>query len=136
MIFVNLAVKDLERSRRFFGSLGYTFNPQFSDENAACLVISDTIYAMLLKEAFFRSFTPKELVDATTATEAILTLSVDSRAEVDELADKALAAGGSAARDPEDQDYMYTRSFQDPDGHIWEVFHMDEEAARRAAEEG
>lgn len=124
-IFVNLPVKDLQRSRDFFGALGYSFNAQFSDENAACLVISEDIYAMLLVEPFFKNFTKKEIADATKTTECLVALGVESRAEVDRLAEAALAGGGSAANDTMDEGPMYGRSFQDPDGHIWEIVHMD-----------
>jgi predicted lactoylglutathione lyase len=124
-IFVNLPVKDLARSVAFFKGLGYSFNPQFTDENAACLVIGDDIFAMLLVEPFFRRFTKKEIADATTTTEAIVALGVESRERVDELVDKALASGGQAANETDDQGFMYGRSFQDPDGHIWEVLWMD-----------
>jgi predicted lactoylglutathione lyase len=124
-IFVNLPVKDLAKSVAFFKGLGYSFNPQFTDENAACLVIGDDIFAMLLVEPFFRRFTKKEIADATTTTEAIVALGVESRERVDELADKALASGGQAANETNDQGFMYGRSFQDPDGHIWEVLWMD-----------
>ena len=124
-IFVNLPVKDLERSKNFFTALGYSFNSQFTDENAACLVISDNIYAMLLVEPFFKSFTQKEITDTSHSTEAILALGVDSREQVDELADKAMAAGAGKYNDPSDQGFMYSRSFQDPDGHLWEVLYMD-----------
>jgi predicted lactoylglutathione lyase len=124
-IFVNLPVKDLAKSVAFFKGLGYSFNPQFTDENAACLVIGDDIFAMLLVEPFFRRFTKKEIADATTTTEAIVALGVESRERVDELVDKALASGGQAANETNDQGFMYGRSFQDPDGHIWEVLWMD-----------
>ena len=124
-IFVNLPVKDLGRSMDFFTNLGYSFNKQFTDENAACLVISDDIYAMLLVEPFFKTFTKKDISDATKTTEAIIALGLDSRTQVDDLADKALAAGGSASNDTNDQGFMYTRSFSDPDGHLWELFYMD-----------
>lgn len=124
-IFVNLPVKDLERSKHFFTALGYSFDPQFSDENAACLVISDDIYAMLLVEPFFKSFTKKEIGDATQSTEVILALSADSREAVDELVDKALASGGKPSNETQDQGFMYGRSFQDPDGHLWEIIYMD-----------
>ena len=124
-IFVNLPVKDLARSRDFFSQLGYGFDDRFSDENAACLVISDDIFAMLLTEPFFKSFTKKEVADASTSTETMIALSADSRAQVDELADKALAAGGSFATDPQDHGFMYARSFYDPDDHHWEVVWMD-----------
>jgi predicted lactoylglutathione lyase len=109
----------------FFTNLGYSFNKQFTDENAACLVISDDIYAMLLVEPFFKTFTKKDISDATKTTEAIIALGLDSRAQVDDLADKALAAGGSASNDTNDQGFMYTRSFSDLDGHLWELFYMD-----------
>lgn len=124
-IFVNLPVKDLAKSRDFFSQLGYSFNAQFSDEKAACLVISDDIFAMLLTEPFFKSFTKKEIADSGTGTEVMIALSADSRAEVDELADKALAAGGRAAGDPQDHGFMYGRSFYDLDEHHWEVVWMD-----------
>ncbi len=124
-IFVNLPVKDLARSRAFFAALGYGFNEQFTDENAACLVIGDDIYAMLLTEPFFAGFTTREICDTTRATEAILALSMDDRAAVDTMAAAALAAGGTAAGEPMDHGFMYQRSFYDPDGHHWEVFHMD-----------
>lgn len=130
-IFVNLPVKDLNRSIAFFESLGYSFNAQFTDEKAACLVISDSIYAMLLTEEFFRTFISKEIADTQTTAEAILALATDSRAHVDELADKALAAGGTEPKAPIDHGFMYTRSFQDPDGHLWEIFYMDESALQQ-----
>lgn len=124
-IFVNLPVKDLAKSTEFFTKLGYTKNDQFSDENASSIVISDSIYVMLLKEPFYKTFTRKEIADTTTTNEAILALSADSREEVDELADKALAAGGQPSNDPMEEGFMYGRSFQDLDGHLWEVFWMD-----------
>lgn len=127
-IFVNLPVRDLDRSKAFFTALGYANNPQFTDENAACLVISDTIYVMLLVEPFFQGFTRKTICNARTHTEAILCLSAESRAGVDALADKALAAGGSETLEAKDYGFMYQRSFQDPDGHQWEVVHMDDAA--------
>ena len=124
-IFVNLPVKDLRRSKEFFGKLGYSFNPQFTDETAACLVISEHIYAMLLTHEKAREFTPKELADPEKTTEVLVALSVESRERVDELADTALNSGGSKVREPEDYGFMYGRSFNDPDGHIWEVIWMD-----------
>ena len=127
-IFVNLPVRDLDRSKAFFAALGYANNPQFTDENAACLVISDTIYVMLLVEPFFQGFTRKTICNARTHTEAILCLSAESRAGVDALADKAIAAGGSETLEAKDYGFMYQRSFQDPDGHQWEVVHMDDAA--------
>lgn len=128
MIFVNLPVKDLETTKSFFGKLGFSFNPQFSDENTACLVISDTIFAMLLKEPRFKEFTKKEIADASKSTEVILALSAESREKVDELVDTALASGGSPANDPIDYGFMYSRSFQDPNHHIWEVMWMEPSA--------
>lgn len=124
-IFVNLPVRDLEKSKAFFAALGYSFNPQFTDENAASMVISEDIYAMLLVEPFFKTFTKKEIADADKTTEVIVALSVESRERVDELADAALAAGGQPANDTTDQGFMYGRSFADLDGHIWEVVWMD-----------
>jgi uncharacterized protein len=124
-IFVNLPVKNLDRTKQFFSKLGYSFNPQFTDQNAACLVISDDIYAMLITEAFFGNFTKKAIVDATKATEVIVALSTDSRADVDRIVDTALAAGATTHQDPQDHGFMYLRSFQDPDGHIWEYTWMD-----------
>lgn len=125
MIFVNLPVKDLEKSKEFFTRLGYTIDPQFSDDNAASVVISDTIVAMLLTEPFFGTFTKKQIVDATQATEVLIALSAESRQEVDTLVDKAFAAGASPAGETQDMGPMYGRSFQDLDGHIWEVMYMD-----------
>lgn len=125
-IFVNLPVKDLEKSKQFFSKLGYTFNPQFTDEKAACMVISDTIYAMLLSEPFFKGFIPnKEIADTTKTKEVLMALSTDSRHQVDDMADKAIAAGGKQFREPEDHGFMYARSFEDLDGHVWEVIWMD-----------
>jgi len=125
-IFVNLPVQDLQRSIDFFTALGYSFDPRFSDENATCLVIDEGhIYAMLLTHDFFKKFTKKQIADAKASTEAILALSAESREAVDELVDKALASGGSASNEPDDQGFMYSRSFQDPDGHLWEVLSMD-----------
>ncbi|MFI9582228.1 VOC family protein [Streptomyces sp. NPDC052236] len=129
MIFVNLPVNDLEVTKAFWSKLGFSFNPQFSDDSTACLVFSDTIFAMLLTKPRFKEFTKKEIADAATSTEVILALSADSREKVDEMADAALAAGGSPANEPQDHGFMYGRSFQDPDHHLWEVVWMDVEAA-------
>ncbi|MER7515710.1 VOC family protein [Streptomyces sp. NPDC126499] len=127
MIFVNLPVKDLDASKAFYEKLGYSINPQFSDETAASVVISDTIFVMLLTEEKFKSFTApgKEISDAAKSTEVLISLSAESREKADELADRALAAGGSPAKEPMDLGFMYGRSFADPDGHHWEVFWMD-----------
>lgn len=128
MIFVNLPVKDLDAAKGFWTELGYSFNPQFTDENAACLVFSDTIFAMLLTEPFFKNFTKKEVADASATTETIIALSAESRAQVDELVDRALAAGATPANEPlEYGDAMYSRSFEDLDHHIWEVVWTDVE---------
>jgi len=124
-IFVNLPVKDLNRSIEFFTKLGFTFNPQFTDENATCMIVGENNYVMLLVEKFFKTFTKKEIADATKTTEAIIALSMDSRERVDEIGEKALAAGGKESNETQDHGFMYTRSFQDPDGHIWEIFYMD-----------
>jgi predicted lactoylglutathione lyase len=124
-IFVNLAVKDLPKSKAFFSALGYSFNPQFTNDDAACMVISDTIYTMLLTEPFFKGFTSKELVDAKKSTEAIVCLSAESRAAVDEIVSKAVAAGGRIYNEPQDHGFMYCHGFEDVDGHQWEFAFMD-----------
>lgn len=125
-IFVNLPVRDLEKTKKFFSTLGYTYNQQFTDEKAACMVISEDIYAMLLSEPFFKGFIPnREMADTSKTKEVLLALSADSRKQVDELVDKAVAAGGKAFREPEDHGFMYARSFEDLDGHVWEILWMD-----------
>jgi predicted lactoylglutathione lyase len=124
-IFVNLPVQDLQRSMTFFSSLGFSFNKQFTNEDAACLVISSDIYAMLLLKKFFKTFIKKEIADSAKSTEVILSLNTESRAEVDSLVAKALAAGAKEYREAEDHDWMYGRSFEDLDGHLWEVGYMD-----------
>jgi uncharacterized protein len=126
-IFVNLPVKDLKKSVEFFTKLGYTFNPQFTDENATCMIVSDTIFVMLLVQPFFQSFTKKPISDAKTS-EVILALSANSKAEVDELVDKAIKAGASTPNPIQDQGWMYSGGFQDLDGHLWEIAYMDESA--------
>ena len=125
MVFVNLAVNDLDASKKFFTELGYTINPQFSNEDAASVVISENIAAMLLTKPFYATFTKKEIADATKTSEVLIALSAESREKVDELVDKALAAGGSPAGETQDHGFMYGRSFDDPDGHTWEVVWMD-----------
>ncbi|WP_409177800.1 VOC family protein [Brevibacillus fortis] len=127
-IFVNLPVKDLNKSIDFFTAIGYEFNPQFTDQNAACLVIGENIFAMLLVEEFFQTFTRKELTDATRSTEVIVALSADSKEQVDEIVNKALAAGATPSKDPVDHGFMYSWSFQDLDGHLWEFLYMDQSA--------
>ena len=124
-IFMNLPVRDLDRSVQFFTALGFTFNQDYTDENATCMVINDDAFVMLLVEKFFQTFTSKEIVDATSATEAIMAFSVDSRDAVDQMVGKALAAGGTESQPVQDYGFMYSHSFQDPDGHLWEVMWMD-----------
>jgi predicted lactoylglutathione lyase len=126
MIFVNLAVKDLQRSIDFCTQLGFEFNTEMTDDNATCLIVGENIYVMLLVEPFFKTFTQKSLVDPTASTEVIVAISADSREGVDDLVNKALEAGGSASNDKMDNEYMYGWSFQDPDGHLWEVIYMEE----------
>lgn len=126
-IYVNLPVKNLEASRAFFGALGFGFHPQFSDDNAACMIVSnDHIYVMLLAEPFFQTFISKKIADARTSTEVLLCLSRDSRAAVDDMVAKAVAAGGSIAREAQDHGFMYQHAFEDLDGHIWELAFMEE----------
>lgn len=132
MIFVNLPVRDLPRSMSFFKALGYTFNPQFTDDTAACMVIDDEhIFAMLLTHGKFKLFTPKAISNAKETTEVLVCLSCASRAEVDGLVRNAVAAGGSTFRDPEDHGFMYSHAFQDLDGHIWELMWMDPSAVQQ-----
>jgi uncharacterized protein len=128
-IYVNLPVKDLERAKRFYNALGFETNPEFSDDTATNAIISEHIAVMLLTEERFKDFINGEIADATNTTEVLNALSADSREAVDELADKALAAGAQPWKDPMEEGPMYGRSFQDPDGHVWEVFHMDLEQA-------
>ncbi|MHA5052843.1 VOC family protein [Streptomyces sp. SD15] len=130
MIFVNLAVSDVDASKKFFTELGYTINPQFTTDDCACVVISDTIIAMLLSKQRYADFTKKELADPTRTSEVLLCLSAESREKVDELCDKALAAGGSETREAQDHGFMYGRAFDDPDGHTWEVMWMDPAAVQ------
>ncbi|RYX99939.1 glyoxalase/bleomycin resistance/extradiol dioxygenase family protein [bacterium] len=127
-IFINLPVKDLNKSINFFTKLGFTFNPQFTDENATCMIIGENIYSMLLVEKFFKTFTKKEIADATKTTEVLIALSSESREEVDQMINNALEAGGQLSGETNDHGWMYQRSFQDLDGHIWEVMYMDEQA--------
>lgn len=129
-VFINLAVKDLDRSKEFFTALGYTFNEKFTNDKGACLVVSDSIYVMLLTEDFFQTFTEKELVDAMNATEVMTALSCESREAVDAMFEKGIDAGGTEAREPQDEGFMYGRALEDLDGHIWEFFWMDEAAVQ------
>ncbi|MCK0206480.1 VOC family protein [Starkeya koreensis] len=135
MIFVNLPVRDLTRAIAFYEAVGATKNPQFSDETGACMVFSDTIYVMVLTHAKFASFAPRPIADAHAATGMLIALAQDSRADVDAVVESAAAAGGRA--DPsamQDHGFMYSRSFEDPDGHVWEPFWMDMAAVQPAAD--
>lgn len=132
-IFVNLPVKDLKKTKTFFGKLGFAFNAQFTDETAACMVVSEDIYVMLLTHDKFKLFTPKEICDAKKSTEVLVCLSVDSRPQVDELVSKAVAAGGSTYNEPQDHGFMYGHGFQDLDGHIWELVYMESSAVAHRA---
>ncbi|MBY8344954.1 VOC family protein [Streptomyces spinosirectus] len=130
MIFMNLATEDVEASRKFFTHLGYAINPQFSTEDCACVVISDTIVAMLLSKQRYADFTKKEIADSTKTSEVLICLSAESREKVDELVNKAVEAGGTANEDAQDHGFMYGRSFDDLDGHSWEVMWMDPAAVQ------
>lgn len=126
-IFVNLPVKDLNKTIKFFTKLGFKFNPQFTDENATCMIIGENIFTMLLVEKFFKGFIPgKEITDTSKSKEVLMGITAESREEVDEMIDKVVALGGKEYREPADHGWMYGRAFQDFDGHIWEVFYMDE----------
>lgn len=124
-IFVNLPVKDLNRSVEFFTRLGYRFNPQFTDENATCMIIGEDIFVMLLVEEFFKTFTPKPITDAKGSTEVLVGLSAESRDEVNRVVETAFAAGARRYKEPDDRGFMYGWGFEDPDGHIWEYIWMD-----------
>ena len=124
-IYVNLPVKDLQRSNAFFESLGFRRDPKFSDDRASCLILGENIFVMLLVESFFKTFTNKPISDANKSTEVLVCLSCESRARVDDLVKKALAAGGRAPREPQDQGFMYGHGFEDLDGHIWELIFME-----------
>ena len=133
MIFVNLPVDDLDRSVEFFTTLGYTFNPQFTDESATCMVISDDIFVMLLDRGRFQEFTPKTIADAKATTEVLVSLSAESREAVDRICNAAFAAGGRRYKEPDDHGFMYGWGFEDPDGHIWEYVWMDPAAMQGEA---
>lgn len=124
-IYVNLPVKNLDKSVKFFTALGFKFNPQFTNEKAACMIVSDDIYVMLLVESFFKTFTPNPISDAKKSTEVLLCLSSESRKKVDELVGKAITAGATTPNKPQDHGFMYQHGFQDLDGHLWEIMHMD-----------
>jgi len=127
-IFVNLPVKDLNKSIEFFTQIGFTFNPQFTDDTATCMIISENIFAMLLIEKKFKEFTKKEIADAKRTTEVLIALDAESKEKVDEIVQKAVRAGGSIYIEPQDHGWMYSHSFADLDGHQWELLYMDESA--------
>ena len=124
-IFVNLPVKDLQRSIDFFTKLGFSFNPQFTDKNGTCMIVNEHSYVMLLVEPFFKTFINKEICDTTKSTEAILSITAESRKSVDELALKAIESGATKYGEPQNQGWIYQKNFQDLDGHLWEVFYME-----------
>jgi predicted lactoylglutathione lyase len=124
-IFVNLPVKDLQKTMTFFGNLGFEFNPQFTNEQAACMIISENAFAMLLTEPFFAMFTKKPIADAHATTEVLIAMDAPSREAVDEMVAKAVANGGTVYTEPADHGWMYQHSFADLDGHQWEVGYMD-----------
>jgi len=130
-LFVNLPVKDLNKTVKFFTKLGFTSNPEFTDENATCMIVGNDIFVMLLVEKFFKTFTKKEISDVSKNTEVIVALSTQSREEVDQMMEKVVGAGGKESRDPQDHGWMYGRSFEDIDGHLWEIFYMDETAIKK-----
>lgn len=127
-IYVNLPVKNLKQSMTFFTALGFRFEPNFTNDAAACMIVGENIFVMLLIESFFKTFTKKELCDAKKSTEVLVCLSCDSRAHVDELVAQASAAGGTIPRDPQDHGFMYAHAFEDLDGHIWELVYMEPRA--------
>ncbi len=135
LVFLNLAVKDVAASKAFFAELGFAFDAKFSDDTTACMILNDQAWVMLLEEPRFADFTTKPTADPRAATEAIIAVSAESREGVDELAEAALAAGGTPAKEPMDLGFMYGRSFQDPDGHHWEVMWMDPAAAEQGPPE-
>jgi predicted lactoylglutathione lyase len=132
-IFVNLAVKTLNKSIEFFTKLGFSFNPQFTDETATCMIVSEDIFVMLLTHEKFKQFTPKEICDSSKSTEVLVALSCESREKVDELVGGAVAAGGTTYNEPQDHGFMYAHGFQDPDGHIWELIYMEPSAIKQTA---
>lgn len=132
-IFVNLPIRDMQRSRAFFEAMGYAFNPQFSNDQGACLVLGDNLHAMLLVHDFFKGFTHKPIADAREVTEVLVCVSCDSREQVDALVAKAVAAGGAAPRAPQDHGFMYAHGFEDLDGHVWELVAMTGEMPPAAA---
>ena len=124
-IFVNLPVKDLNKTTEFFAKLGFKFNPQFTNQNGTCMIIGENIFVMLLVEKFFKTFIKKEICDAKKSTEVLLAITAESRKKVDEMISNAVKAGGKEPREPQDHGWMYGRAFEDINGHIWEVFWMN-----------
>lgn len=131
-MFVNLPVHDLKQSIEFFTKLDFTFNPQFTDETANCMIVGEDIFVMLLTRDKFKTFTPKAICDATKCTEVLVCLSCESREQVNEMVRKAVAAGGSTYNEPQDHGFMYGHGFQDLDGHIWELIYMEPSAIQQA----
>jgi uncharacterized protein len=127
---VNLPVKDLNKTVEFFTKLGFTFNPKFTDENATCMIVNNDIFVILLVEKFFKTFTKREICDTTKDTEVIIALSTESRENVDQRINKVIEAGGKESREPQDHGWMYGRSFEDINGHLWEVIYMDKNALK------
>ena len=125
-IFINLAVKDLKKSIDFFTTLGFSFNPKFTDEHATCMIIAENIFAMLVTEQRFKDFTKKEICNAHKNTEVLISIDLDNREKVDEMVKNAVGAGGTIYMEPQDQGWMYGHSFADLDGHQWEIMYMDE----------
>ncbi len=130
-IFVNLPVRNLDRSVQFFTKLGYKFNAQFTDETATCMIVGDDIFVMLLTHEKFKTFTPKAICDATKSTEVLVCLSCESRDQVNDMVRNAVAAGGTTYKEPEDHGFMYGHGYQDPDGHIWELIYMEPSAIKQ-----
>ena len=128
-IFVNLPVKDLNRSIEFYAKLGFSFEPKFTDRNATCMIVGENIFVMLLVETFFKSFTKKEITDTSKNTEVIVCISAESREKVDEMVNKARAAGAATPNDKQDHGFMYGHGFEDLDGHTWEIMWMDPDHA-------
>ena len=129
-LFVNLPVKDLPKTKDFFGKLGFSFNQQFTDDTGACMVVSEGAYVMLLTHPKFKVFAPQAIADANKSTEVLVALSCDNRGQVDEMVAKAVAAGGRTYNKPQDYGFMYGHGFQDLDGHVWEVYYMDPSAVK------
>lgn len=125
-VFINLPVKDLDKSISFFSNLGYSFNPQFTDEKATCMIVSDNIFVMLLTETYFKTFTKKQISDAKIATEVLIALDTNSREEVQQMITKAIESGATIYSEPQDHGWMYQHSFADLDGHQWELVYMDQ----------